>query len=116
MSDQVNVLAVAQRILDVPGGLEAVTRREVVALAGFVCQQNDDPRELRVDNPDAAALSASIAASIAIAISAFAGFGGARDARDAGEEADELSAWETFETAFNTLKTRFEKEFPNAGA
>lgn len=64
------------------------------------------------DNPDAAALSGLIAASIAIAISAFAGFGGARDARDAGEEADELSAWETFETAFNTLKTRFEKEFP----
>ena len=58
MSDQVNVLAVAQRILDVPGGLEAGTRRGVVALAGLVGQDNLDARQLRRHFPGAPAPSA----------------------------------------------------------
>lgn len=116
MSDLVNVLDVARRILDVPGGLESVTRREVVALAGFVCQQNEDPRELRLDVPDAPALPASLAAALALAVAAYDGCEGLR--KDPCETSGPMHAdaeVEFFET-FNTLKTRFEKEFPNGSA
>lgn len=106
---QIDVLQVAERILADPNGPE-LTRLEAIALAGFVIQQNsDEPPELRMPtDPFGRALPASLAAAVAQFIRAH---------DEALHNSTLVGDWpDHCDAAFNTLKTRFEKEFPNGSA
>ena len=107
---QVDVYAVAQRMLASPEGLACLTRLEAVALAGFVIQQNDDetPKLVAPADPLDRALPASLAAAVAQFIRAH---------EEALHNSTLVGDWpDHSDAAFNTLKTRFEKEFPNGSA
>ncbi len=104
---QVDVHDVARRMLASPAGLASLTRLEAVALAGFVIQQNDgDAPELRAPaDPFERALPASLAAAVARFIRAY---------EEALQNSTLVGGWQDdSDAAFNTLKTRFEQEFPN---
>lgn len=103
---QIDVLQVAERMLADPNGPE-LTRLEAIALAGFVIQQNsDETPELRMPtDPFAQALPASLAAAVAAFIRAH---------DEALHNSTLVGDWpDHSDAAFNTLKTRFEKEFPH---
>jgi hypothetical protein len=109
---EIDVLALARKGLASEAAFNAITRAEVVALLGFVLQQNDESIDLlSIQFPDlfarmtAPALPATLAAAIAALMRA----------REALERAGDGSIT-AFEDAFTTLKTRFEKEFPHAGS
>lgn len=106
---QVDVLQVAERMLASGEGLASLTRLEAIALAGFVIQQNDGktPALRLPTDPLDPALPASLAAAVAAAVRAFDQY----QATPAG--AERMVALVSLETAFNNLKTRFEKEFPH---
>ncbi len=108
---QIDVLQVAERMLADPNGPQ-LTRLEAVALAGFVIQQNDDetPELVAPADPLDRALPASLAAAVAAFIRAHDAL---QEAGIFGEDGGLLVA---SNAAFNTLKTRFEKEFPNGSA
>jgi hypothetical protein len=117
----VNVLAVAQRVLGSPTGMEQTTELELVALAAFVVQANELPIEWPNWPLYGRATKASLAAAIAALLKADARLASANvAARDALPPTDDLTealgmAAMQFEAAFNALKTRFNQEFPTNG-
>lgn len=118
----IDVMDVAQRVLSGSAGLCSLTAIEALALAGFVIKINtgEMPALTMPVDPLERALPASLAASVALSVQRFAALQAALSRVVA--EVDQPSAdaanaaQDAFFAAFNTLKTRFEKEFPNAGA
>lgn len=123
---EIDVLTLARKALGDEASFNAITRADVVALLGFVLQQNDESIDLlAVQLPDlfarmtAPALPATLAAAIAAAIKAADELAIAKRLATItphyGRDLSVVEAIEAFNTAFTTLKTRFEKEFPHAG-
>jgi|GEM_PF-3886281 len=120
---EIDVLQLARAAIADRSRFDAITRAELVALLGFVLQQNAEPVDLlgiQVADALVPALPASLAATVALAIAAsdqlaierrhqamMMRLSGARNP-------DLAAAVEAFNRAFAVLKTRFEKEFPHA--
>ncbi len=109
----VNVLAVAQRVLGSPTGMEQTTELELVALAAFVVQANELPIEWPNWPLYGRAIKASLAASLASAVRAHDAVYAASKVK--AQRSVQLAALDEFSSAFNTLKTRFNQEFPTDG-
>lgn len=110
----VNVLEVAQRILESPTGMERTTRLELVALAAFALQANELPIVWPTWSLDGPALKASLAALLAEAVQHEEQALRHSETRDA-EERLSREAFDRFYSTFNTIKTRFNQEFPIDG-
>lgn len=127
---EIDCLATARRILATPTGVYSATAFEVVALAACTVRESSGsmPELPVIADPPAQQLSASVAAHTAAVIQLFDMLATAAERRfamEADENADvslidlreaHWDAQEAFDTAFNALKIRFEKEFPNGSA
>lgn len=103
----VDTVAVAHRVLETPEAVYSLTPIEAVALAGFVLQDVTGRVPQLVAPPQAEwrPLPASIAAAVAHYLLLIDQHG-----IDAMDRSLPIAA------AFETLKTRFEKEFPHGSA
>jgi hypothetical protein len=119
---EVDFMAAARRVLASPEGAYTLTPHEAVALAACTVREStgEMPELPRVIEAGPV-LSASLAAAVAVAIRGFdllrlaEGVAEKSPARErAAAELDDARA--AFDGAFNTLKTSFEKEFPNGRA
>ncbi len=117
----VNVLAVAQRILNTPTGMEETTEVELVALACFVLTKNDLPERWPEWPLYGRAIKGTVAARLAQVIAAHAALSETRAAVIAAPINDDVltrllaDRVDQFNAAFEDLKTRFNQEFPNNG-
>jgi len=101
---EIDCLATARRILSGPVAVYSATPFEVVAMAACTVRESTGraPDLPLIGDPPPEMLPASIAAGVANLIRAHDAMGRATD-----------GSMTAFESAFNNLKTVFEKEFPN---
>lgn len=117
----VNVLAVAQRILNSPTGMEETSEVELVALACFVLTKNDLPEQWPEWPLYGRAIKASLLASVARVITAHDAASATRAAVKASAANDDAllhrlaDQADQFHAALKTLKTLFSQEFPTNG-
>jgi hypothetical protein len=104
---EIDCMATARRILSAPDAVYSATPFEIVAMAACTVRESTGempPLPVITDRPDE--LSASLASLVAASILVW-------DAYQANRLAAGPPVFAKFEDAFNTLKTRFEKEFPD---
>lgn len=111
---EVDFMAAARRVLASPEGAYTLTPHEAVALAACTVREStgempDLPRVIEAGP----VLSASLAATVAAYLRLVAEH---RDLRFESNGLDNFERGIAIEAAFDTLKTRFEKEFPNGSA
>jgi hypothetical protein len=104
---EIDCMATARRILSAPDAVYSATPFEIVAMAACTVRESTgELPALPVIAGRPSELPASLAALLAASILAW-------DAYQANRLAAGPPVFAKFEDAFNTLKTHFEKEFPN---
>jgi len=114
----IDCMATARRVLASPQGAFSVNAHEVVALAACTVRESTGlmPELPHVVAPATPVLGATLAATVALAIAAYERSETLRKDFYETNSMDRLEADLAFHAAFNTLKTCFEKEFPNGSA
>lgn len=114
----IDCMATARRVLASPEGAFTVTPHEVVALAACTYRESTGrmPELPVVQAPARPFLCASLAATVALALAAYDRSETLRKDFYETNSMDRLEADLSFHAAFNTLKSHFEKEFPNGNA
>jgi hypothetical protein len=121
---EINVLEVALRVVSTPDQPVQVSMAEAYAFCLYVLKKNDMPMPAETPVFGGNDLPSSLAAPLASAVAAHDVLEDARAAIMTGRDSWVLThrtrrqlvaAIDDFNTAFNTLKTRFNQEFPTDG-